>query len=354
MKTMADIFAGDAFSVQTLSRSINIVPTQYGRVTELGLFVPKSLTTTKAFIEIDNGVLSLIPMSARGTAAPKNKSGKRTMKAFDIPRIALDDKVLPDDVQNVRKFGSDELETVISKVNDKLVKLARKHDITLEYLQCGAISGIIYDANGEVFLNIFEEFNVTENDIEFDFTNAAEDIPGKLQDLVGYTEDNLMGDTMTYVHALCSPEYFAGITSHDTTKKAYEDYLTASAAALGAAGLGGNIRRDDMRKGFLYKGILFEEYRGKGQYINEDGTVATRHFIEPGCARFFPMGTAETFDLYHAPADLLAAVNTVALPRYAHVIPDPGDRWADIMTQSNPLPLCLRPKLLSKGTGVYT
>lgn len=352
--TMLDIFTGDAFSVHSLTTSINVVPTQYGRITEMGLFKGENLSTTKAFIEMDNNVLSLIPMSERGTAAPKNKSGKRVLKAFDIPRIALDDMIYPSDIQNVRQFGSQELETVVSKTNDKLVKIARKHDITQEYLASGAIAGIIYDADGSEFLNLFQEFNVAENDIAFDFTDDDEDIPGKVQDIVGYTEDNLMGDTMVYVHALCSPEFFAGLTGHVKVREAYQQYMTAHAAALGLAGRQGNILRDDMRKNFIFKGVMFEEYRGNAQYINADGTMATRKFIEAGCARFFPIGTAESFFQYNAPADWLTTANTVALGRYAKVVPDPGDRWAELLTQANPLPICVRPKLLTKGTGNYT
>lgn len=354
MNTMLDIFTGDAFSVQSLTASINVVPTQYGRITEMGLFKGENLTTTKAFIEMENNVLSLIPMSERGTAAPKSKSGKRVMKAFDIPRIALEDMIYPSDIQNVRQFGSQELQTVISKTNDKLVKIARKFDITQEYLSCGAIAGIIYDADGSEYLNLFTEFNVVENDIEFDFTEEDEDIPGKVQNIVGYTEDNLMGDTMVYVHALCSPEFFTGLTTHPKVKEAYQQYMVTQAAAVGLAGRAGNILRDDMRKNFLFKGVMFEEYRGNAQYINADGTVATRKFIEAGCARFFPVGTAESFFQFNAPADWLSTANTVALGRYAKVVPDPGDRWAEILAQANPLPLCVRPKLLSKGTGVYT
>src|SRR4051812_1603399 len=112
MDTLLDIFSGDAFSVRTLTDSINLVPIQYGRVNALGLFNEKGVATTTVSIEAQNGVLNLIPSSPRGTPAPKNKTGKRVAKPASISRFALDDLILPEDIQNVRQFGSTNLQSV--------------------------------------------------------------------------------------------------------------------------------------------------------------------------------------------------------------------------------------------------
>src|SRR5689334_19636819 len=98
MDSLVDIFSGDAFSVRTLTDAINLVPIQYGRVNQLGLFQEKGVNTTTISIEAMNGVLNLIPSSARGTAAPKNKTGKRVLKPASILRFALDDQILPEDI----------------------------------------------------------------------------------------------------------------------------------------------------------------------------------------------------------------------------------------------------------------
>jgi len=61
------------------------------------------------------------------------------------------------------------------------------------------------------------------------------------------------------------------------------------------------------------------------------------------------MGTQDTFRSYFAPADWMETVNTVGLSKYAKVLPDRGGRWVELLSESNPLPLCLRPKVLVKG-----
>lgn len=350
---IGDFFAGDAFSVQTLTRGVNMMPPQFGRVNALNLFKPEFLDTTVVGLDIKNNIINLIPSSQRGTAAPKSKTGKRAMKFIEIPRIALDDVLLPDDIQNKRAFDSMQLETVENATLEKLVNLMMKHDQTDEFLKCGALAGVIFDADGTELLNLFELFNVTEEDIEFDFTDDDEDIGGKVEQIVGFITDNISGDVLTGVRALCSPEFWTGLTSHPKVQAAYQNYLVTQAALEGLAGAQGNITRDNMTAGFVFKGVTFEQYRGTSTFLNEDGLLQTRPFIEPGAARFFPMGTQQTFAQAHAPADWMETVNTVALPRYAKVVPDPKGTHADLMTQSNKIPYCKRPKLLVKGSGVY-
>ena len=52
----------------------------------------------------------------------------------------------------------------------------------------------------------------------------------------------------------------------------------------------------------------------------------------------------------YAPADYIETVNTIGLPRYAKQATDQEfGRWVKLHTQSNPLPICTRPKTLIKG-----
>ena len=48
--------------------------------------------------------------------------------------------------------------------------------------------------------------------------------------------------------------------------------------------------------------------------------------------------------------DFVETVNTVGLPRYAkQAIDDEFGRWVKVHSQSNPLPICTRPRVLVKG-----
>ena len=99
-----------------------------------------------------------------------------------------------------------------------------------------------------------------------------------------------------------------------------------------------------MRSGFTFGGITFEEYRGQASDV--DGNV--RRFIDENAGHCFPMGTAETFATYFAPADFNETVNTLGLPLYAKQEPRRFDRGTDLHTQSDSLPMCHRPAILVK------
>ena len=102
----------------------------------------------------------------------------------------------------------------------------------------------------------------------------------------------------------------------------------------------------DNRKGFRYAGVTFEEYLGHAS----DAAGADHVFVPAGTATFFPLGTMSTFRTWFAPADFNETVNTVGLPIYAKLEPRKFNRGVDLHTQSNPLPMCLRPALLNKAT----
>ncbi len=350
MENLVDIFSGDAFTTQKLTAAIEKVPNQYGRVNELGLFGDEGVDTTSVIIEMENNVLNLIPSSPRGSAAPKNKSGKREAKSFIIPRLALDDMIYPSDVQNVRAFGTTQMQTAAEVTGKKIVSLSRKHDITNEYLKCGALHGVVKDADGSTLLNLFTSFGVTQKEVNFNLTDDAQKLQGKVRDVTGHIEDNLMGDTMRHVHALCSPEWFASFIEHPKVQESYQYYMSIQATAAAAQnGPSANPLRDDVSKGFWWQGVFWEEYRGKAPVIGSNGQPTVRNFIEANSVRFFPVGTTETFFNYNAPADWMETVNTVGMPKYAKVVPEAGNRWVEVLSQSNPLPLCVRPAVLVKG-----
>ena len=115
---------------------------------------------------------------------------------------------------------------------------------------------------------------------------------------------------MNGVHCLCSSEFFAALTGHAKVEKAFENWQN------------GAILINDIRRGFTYGGITFEEYRG--QATDTNGTV--RRFIAAGEAHAFPLGTIDTFGTYFAPADFNETVNTVGQPLYAKQEPRKFDR----------------------------
>jgi hypothetical protein len=286
-------------------------------------------------VEERNGTLNLLPTQAVGGPATLNVRDKRKLRSFVVPHVPLDDVVLPEEVQGVRAFGSEtDMDSVAAVLAQHLQSMRNKHAITLEHLRMGALKGVILDADGSVLHNLYTEFEITAKAVNFALTTDATNVRNKCVEVIGHIEDNLRGEFMTGVRCLCSPEFFEELVGHAKVEKAYENYAQ------------GAMLRDDVRTGFAFGGIVFEEYRG--QASNVAGSVV--RFIAAGEAHCFPLGTIDTFGTYFAPADFNETVNTLGQPIYAKQEPRKFERGTDLHTQSNPLPMCHRPGVLVKLT----
>ena len=322
----------NAFQLASLSESLNLLPNRYGRIGQMGLFREKGVPTRTILIEERNGVLSLLPTRPVGSPGTVGESAKRNVRSFAIPHIPHDDVILPQEYEGVRAFGSESEMSVLAEiVNDKLQTMKNKHDITHEHLRSGSLRGEILDADGSVLYDLFAEFGVTPVSVNFDLTNANANVPAKCRAVLRAVEDALMGEVMSSVHVLCSEGFFDALIAHDSVK---EVFLNHNAAV---ERLGG-----DPRKGFNFGGLIFEEYRGKASDF--EGT--SRLFVGANEAQAFPVGTMQTFVEYFAPADFAETVNTIGKRYYAKQEPRKFGRGVDLHSQSNVLPICLRPGVL--------
>ncbi len=330
---MQNPFDNPAFSMASLTAAINIIPNRYGRLEALNLFPTKPVRTRQVLVEEYRGVLNLLPTMPPGAPGTVGTRGKRKVRSFVIPHIPHDDVVLPEEVQGLRGFGSEtELESLSDVMARHLETMRNKHAITLEHLRMGALKGVILDADGSVLYNLFNEFEITPKVITFSLGTATTNVKKQCLDVLRHVEDSLLGEFMTGIRCLCSPEFFDALTNHDKVKEAFAYWQQ------------GAVQINDMRAGFTYGGLTFEEYRGQAVDIN--GT--SRRFIAAGEAHAFPLGTVDTFATYVSPADFNETANTLGQPLYAKQAPRLFDRGIDLHTQSNPLPMCHRPGVLVK------
>ena len=333
---LLDVFAGDAFSVMSLTDAINRLPFKPGKIGAMNLFQSKGVTSTTVMVEEKDGVLSLIPTAARGGIPAAHAADVRTARNFVVPHLPLDATVRADEVQNVRAFGSQtEVEAVAQVVNDRIESMKQSHEITLEYHRLGAIKGLVLDSDGVTPIhNLFTEFNCTQlapvvgGFAEFDFTAASPPVKQTCLNIVRAIENQLGATPYDHIHCFCDSTFFDGLTTEAGVIAAYA--LWQQGAAL----------RGDMRNMFQYGGITFEEYTG---------TVGTVPFIEAGAAYCFPVGAPGLFTTAFAPADFIETVNTVGLEFYAKLWPMAFDKGVMIQTQSNPLCLCTRPMTLVRA-----
>lgn len=325
------IFEDDAFSVSTLTASINEQPVVPGRIGSLNLFDEEGISTTTVQIEKDGDTLALVPAGQRGQPALVVQGGKRQMIPFNTIHLPERATINADEIQGIRAFGSEtELDAVQTVVNKRLAKMRRQLDATHEFHRIGAIKGLILDADGNtVLLNIFDRFGLSQQTFDFELDVAATELRLKCNDLLDLIEDALFGQTFTGVRILCGKEFWRKLIVHKAVKETYLN--TQMAASL----------RGDPREAFEFGGCVFERYRGKV------GSIA---FVGDSEAYAVPEGVPELFITRYAPADYMETVNTNGLPYYSKQERMPFDKGVHLESQSNPIHLCTRPRAIVKLT----
>ena len=114
---MIDIFNDDAFGVVSLTDTINDAQFVPGYTRQLGLFQETGTSKLTVAIEKKGDVLVLIPPTPRGAPGTTLDKAKRNIRSLDIPHFEVNDAIYADEVQGVRKLGSeDEVETVLDKI----------------------------------------------------------------------------------------------------------------------------------------------------------------------------------------------------------------------------------------------
>ena len=319
MATM-DVFAGDAFSMRTLTAAVNATPFVPGRVGELGVFEERGITTTKVSVERIAETVGLVQSSPRGAPPEQHNSTLRTMYDLNTTRVAISDTIYADEVQGIRAFGTEtEAQTLASEVMVRNDLMARKIAATIEYQQFTALQGITKDADGTELVNsgtVFSGSIAAEKDMTLDTIGLR----GKCSEVIRKIEDALGGRTYASIHAFVDDTFFDALMENADIVNSFQ-YTD-----------GGPLRERTARRSFFYAGIQFEEYRPGGTDP-----------LGAGKGIAFPIG-AGIFQTRYAPADYADTVNQTGLPVYARTFPDPmGNRFQMLECQSNVLNVCVEP-----------
>lgn len=335
-----DVFNGDAFSMHSLTDTINKLPHKPMRLGELGLFQERGVRTVNVDVEEQSGRLTLIQSSERG-AAPADilSSNKRTMRTFRAFHFERDAKVYADEVQGIRQFGSEtELQSVQALVEERLAELIPMHEVTLEYHRVNAVQGILLDADGSTLKNLFTEFGVSQQTSAIALNTTTTDVREAVIAAKRLAEAELGGAIVSEWRGFCGAGFFDKLTAHSKVR----DTL-ANQESL--------VLRSDIRNGFLFAGVTWEEYRGS---VSKPASVGggSAAFFPSAEAFLVPVASPSIFVTRFAPADYEETVNTLGLPMYAKQAPDPSGlgKYRTINSQSNPICLNLRPRAVVKLT----
>lgn len=341
---MLDIFSGDAFSVTTLTDTINKLKYVPGRIGQMNLFQETGVTTTSVVIEERNGVLQLIGPTPRGGPGHTVPKPSRMARSIFVPHFEINDSVMAEEVQGVRAWGQEtQVETVQGLVADRLQIHSQSMGQTQEYSRMGALKGLVTYADGST-LNLFNEFGVTAPaDVFLDLANTA--VTGSVRrntsKIFRTIAEQLGPIPFTGLYAFAGDDFFDDLVANAEVRATYLSWQAAQE-------LRGNYVNPTPGGGpgagtygvFTYGGIQWDNYRG---------FVGATPFVDPDEAIIFPIGIPGLYRTYYAPADYIETVNTVGQRLYSKQYEMPNGKGIHLDTQMNALDICTRPNVLLRA-----
>jgi hypothetical protein len=320
---LLDVFKSDAFGFTELVAAINKIPYTPTKLGNKKLFSEEGVSTLSVAIEMQNGVLTLVPTAPRGAPGVAKNLERRTIRDFRTVHLPQRVAVMADEVQGLRAFGKQtEEEVAMNYLRKKMAVARRDLDITHEWQRMGALRGIVLDADASTVLyNFLTEFGVSASTANFALSNSATKV---LQSIIGFKrtiEDKLGGVANSGFECLCSAEFFDALTGHAAVEETYKYQQS-------------NVLRADRRDGFEIGGVWFEEYRG---------SVGGERYIGANKALLYPTGVPELFKTVYSPANYMESVNTEGVPFYMKSKVMDFDVGVEWQVQSNPLHINTRP-----------
>lgn len=339
MSTVLDYLTAPEFSDDNLTEAINVAPYNTGRPAQLGIFTDTPIHTTYVKLGISEEELTVIPARERGGESNVNMRSDRSGVSFDIPHFPLDDGIKPSDIQNLTAWGTDHIMMSLEDVyNNRLDTMRAKHDLTHSYLDWGALNGVVMDGEGKILLNVYDKFDLTENVISFDLLTNSTDVSGKNREAKALIRKELRGTASTGVRVLAGKDFFDAYVKHPAVLAELRAYPGATP----------NPGRDDIQDTFTFAGVTLERIDEEYKVRQANGTLVSKKAIKDDEAIALPLGTP-FFKRYVAPPDTLSGANRRPQPDTKIFVSTddlPHDKGRDIHTESNVLPICVRPQLM--------
>lgn len=329
----------DAFQIIDRTPEINLIPNQWGIITQSGIF-PSTEGVTTPVVSMEQITKSGAVMvdRIRGERNNVSKDYVRKLYSFNVPHFPLDDVLKPEDIQSRSAYGTND------QPEQEALALARKIErIRMSHMQLKEkafaqllADGTVYSPNGTISTNFYTEFGITRKEIDFVFGTATTDIMGKVEEGIAHIIDNLLagGEVSTGFDAFCSPGFFSNLIKHAKVQAAYTYYSSTQEPLRqrldSSLPMGTRV--------FEYGGVRFIEYRG----TDFGGTA----FMTANEARLVPRGTMDAFGVYASPAGTMQHVNTVGQESYLFTHRDPIDGSVIIRSEMNLLTVARKPAVI--------
>lgn len=338
-----DVLKGDAFSMMSLLEAIENTDHKPQYLGSLNLFTPKPQRLRVVGIESRDNELSLIQTSKVGAPLDQADRDRRKVRNFNTVRIAKGDRLMAEELQGIRAFGSEtELSQVQEEIARRMQALVDDVELTWEHHRLGGVQGIVTDADGSTIVNFFTEFGVVQPDeVDFDFDAHASDV-ATIAWLRPLVENSIVRPmiraskgamtTSSRVIALCGDGFWDKLVNCPEVRGTFLNQQEAA-----------ELRKASVFGSFVYAGVEWVNYRG-----TDDGSTVA---IGTNKVKFFPVGSNGIFQVAWGPGEFMPSVNMPGVPLLPMVVPDEKRQaYADIEVYSYPLFVCTKPLTLRRGT----
>jgi hypothetical protein len=321
----------DGFTLSEMTAAINEVPHLPTMLGDAGIFEYGGVSQLTVQVEKQGSTLALVSSKPRGGPGAEIGRMNRNLRPFNLVHLPLDDRILADEVQGVRQFGTEGTPTPLEMRRQEVLQLGmRRFDLTMEWYRVGALKGIVYDADGTTVLHdFFTEFGVSQNVIDFALDVTTTEVRAVCSQALDAIEDELGGTPYTSVEAYCGRTFWNSLITHKAVKETFLNQVQAAQL------------RGNPTESLDFGGIMWRKYRGAA-----NGS----QMIGANDAYIVPKGVPGLLLGRFGPADYMETVNTVGLPLYAKGIPMRNGKGMDIEMQSNPIHLLTRPRAVIKAT----
>ena len=338
-----DAFRAEAFSATSLTAAVDklgYVPQYLGTIP--GLFTPTPVRTTSVWIEERSNGPALIQTTERSAPPKQRGSEQRGARAFRTKTLGEGSRIMADELQNIRAFGSEtEMKTLMSELARRQLLIKNDIELTLENWRLSCIQGVLKDANGATIYDWNAEFGQAQGaEVNFDLQNttpASGILRQQCNAVVRHIKRSLLGvgGNAVQIGAVVGDKFWDAFTAHPEVR---QSYLNWSAAV--------ELRGGNTWSSFQFGDINWSNYRSTDDGDTTDSPVVG---VPSTRAKFFPMN-AGIFQMAYAPAPRFEFVNTLGQPTYSWMVLDEKrDMWADCETFSYPLAVCTMPGALLSG-----
>jgi hypothetical protein len=346
MEEMAlDIFRTDDFRATTMTEMVEDIDYVPYELDNLNIFENVYLNTTTVTLYQEQGELTRIPTTERGTPEPTSTRRGRVLRQFEGHRLAKRDIVRSHEVQDVLSARLPQpmrLQNANELVAERQQILLDDLNYTKEFHRLGGLQGAVYDADGTSIIDDwFELFGVSRPAaITFDFAAfKTVETQGDLRAMLDADINTPMLRALkrrrrpgTRVHALCGDDFWFALTS----SPAYERSMLTDQ---------GRVMLNETRlwSSVDVGGVVFHHYYG-----SDDKALA----IADDEAIFFPVGAKDVFKAYYMPGENFAEANQRGKEEYSIISWDYRPNmleWMEIYVKSYPVFACLCPQALLRG-----